>query len=382
VVTIDDIRPLALSLPRTSEALVRDRVKFRVGSIVWLAFSPDETLMGFAFPKEEREALVASEPDKFLMPDQANMRYHWVVVRLDAIDLQEMRELVVDAWRMVVPKRVAAEHIDGQVLHGGMANPGAVVRVGNEVRRPSSAHTESIFALVRHARDNGFTEAPEPLGLDELGRERWEFVSGDVPIPPFPPWSQTDELLASTAALLRRFHEAVADFSPPAGAAWNTELAYLPGVPDESADAAIVGHNDVCPENVICRDGAAVALIDFDFAAPTHRLHDLGQLAKMWIPLEPDEDAARTGRAGLDRRHRLRIAADAYGLSATEREPFLSIVVDTIHRGSLFVKKRIERGEQVFIDAWKAGGGQARYDRRSAWIDDNYDDLLAALVGS
>ena len=342
----------------------------------------DETLMGYAFPKEEREALVAAEPDKFMMPDQANMRYHWVVVRLDAIDLQEMRELVVDAWRMVVPKRVAAEHIDGQVLHGGMANPGAVVRVGDEVRRPSSAHTESIFALVRHARDNGFAEAPEPLGLDELGRERWEFVPGDVPIPPFPQWSQTDELLASTAALLRRFHEAVADFSPPDGAAWNTELAYLPGIPSESADTAIVGHNDVCPENVICRDGAAVALIDFDFAAPTHRLHDLGQLAKMWIPLEPDEDAARTGRAGLDRRHRLRIAADAYGLAKTEREQFLSIVVDTIHRGSLFVQKRIERGEQVFIDAWKAGGGQARYDRRSTWIDDNYDDFLAALTRS
>ena len=109
--TVGDVRDLALSLPRTHEALVRDRVKFRVGRIVYLAFSPDETLMGFAFPKEERDALVASEPDKFLMPPRSDLRYHWVVVRLSAIDDVEMREIVLDAWRMVVPKRVAAAHL-------------------------------------------------------------------------------------------------------------------------------------------------------------------------------------------------------------------------------------------------------------------------------
>jgi len=111
VVTIDDVRALASTLPRSYEALVRDRVKFRVGRIVYLAFSRDDTMMGFAFPKEEREALIASEPDKFLMPKKSDQRYHWVVVRLAAIDEDEMRELVLDAWRMVVPKRVAAEHL-------------------------------------------------------------------------------------------------------------------------------------------------------------------------------------------------------------------------------------------------------------------------------
>lgn len=108
--TIEAVRELALSLPRSYEALVHDRVKFRVGRIVYLAFSRDETVMGFAFPKEEREALVRSEPDKFLMPSRGDLRYHWVEVRLDAIDDDEMRELVLDAWRMVVPKRVAAAY--------------------------------------------------------------------------------------------------------------------------------------------------------------------------------------------------------------------------------------------------------------------------------
>ena len=109
--SLDAVRTLAMSLPRTTEALVRDRVKFRVGQIVYLAFSWDETLMGFAFPKEERDALVASEPHKFQMPETSDLRYNWVVVALDAIDDEEMRELVEDAWRMVVPKRVAAERL-------------------------------------------------------------------------------------------------------------------------------------------------------------------------------------------------------------------------------------------------------------------------------
>ena len=110
-VTIDDVRELASTLPRSYEVLVRDRVKFRVGRLVYVAFSRDETLMGFGFPKEEREALVASEPHKFMLPKQSDMRYHWVVVRLAEIDHDEMEELVLDAWRMVVPKKVAAEHL-------------------------------------------------------------------------------------------------------------------------------------------------------------------------------------------------------------------------------------------------------------------------------
>ena len=106
--TIDDVRLLALSLPRTTEALVRGRVKFRVGRIVYVAFSHDETEMGFAFPKEERVWLVGTEPEKFVMPGQSDLRYNWVVARLAALEAGEMRELVFDAWRMVVPKSLAA----------------------------------------------------------------------------------------------------------------------------------------------------------------------------------------------------------------------------------------------------------------------------------
>ena len=109
--TTEDVRRIAMSLPRTTEHLIRDRVKFRVGSLVYVALSRDEELMGFAFPKDERAALVASDPDRFLMPIPSDERYHWVRVRLDSVDVDELRELVEDAWRMVVPKRVAREHL-------------------------------------------------------------------------------------------------------------------------------------------------------------------------------------------------------------------------------------------------------------------------------
>ena len=111
MVTIADVRAIAENLPRSYEVLVRDRVKFRVGRLVYLAFSRDESLMGFAFPKEEREGLIASEPDKFMMPKRADQRYNWVVVRLSTLDPAELKEIVEEAWRMVVPKKVAREQL-------------------------------------------------------------------------------------------------------------------------------------------------------------------------------------------------------------------------------------------------------------------------------
>ncbi|MFI0451084.1 MmcQ/YjbR family DNA-binding protein [Actinomadura sp. 6N118] len=111
MVTVEDVRRLALTLPRTSEHLIRDCVKFRVGQIVYVAFSADETIMGFAFPKEERAALIESEPTKFHLPRLSDQRFNWVNAWTAELDEPEMRELVIDAWRMVVPKKVAAARL-------------------------------------------------------------------------------------------------------------------------------------------------------------------------------------------------------------------------------------------------------------------------------
>jgi hypothetical protein len=118
-VTVDDVRRLALSLPRTTEHLVRDRVKFRVGRLVYVAFSRDETQMGFGYPKDARASLVAAEPDKFLMPATADLRYNWVEVRLAALDVDEMTELVTEAWAMCVPRSLAREYFASRQQPGG-----------------------------------------------------------------------------------------------------------------------------------------------------------------------------------------------------------------------------------------------------------------------
>jgi len=114
MVTVDDVRRLAETLPRSYEVMVGGRVKFRVGRIVYLSFSRDHTVMGFAFPKEERGWLIGGSPEKFMHPSASDMRYHWVLARLKALGADEMRELVIDAWRMVVPKQVAAAYVESQ----------------------------------------------------------------------------------------------------------------------------------------------------------------------------------------------------------------------------------------------------------------------------
>jgi hypothetical protein len=111
VTSVEQVRALALTLPRAYEVLVRDRVKFRVGSLVFVAFSRDETLMGVGFPKEERAALVASDPDRFLLPPTSDLRFNWVLARLALLEDDEMHELVTDAWRMVVPRFLARDRL-------------------------------------------------------------------------------------------------------------------------------------------------------------------------------------------------------------------------------------------------------------------------------
>ena len=116
---IDDVRPLGAELERSYPVYVRGRLKFRVGQIVYVAFSLDETVMGFAFPKEEREALVLGEPGRFHLPAESDLRFHWVHADLAALEPLEARELVVDAWRMVVPRKVSASYDLGHPLGPG-----------------------------------------------------------------------------------------------------------------------------------------------------------------------------------------------------------------------------------------------------------------------
>jgi hypothetical protein len=249
---------------------------------------------------------------------------------------------------------------DEEVLRGGIANAGAVRRVGDVVLRPANHNSATIHALLRHVRSAGFDGVPEPMALDPGAEEQLAFIPGDVPCPPFPAWSQTDGALASTVQLLRRFHDATAGFVAPDGANWSQEMADPDG-------GDVICHNDVCPENVVFRAGVAVALLDFDFAAPGSRLFDLARLALMTVPIDAPEDAARTARVGLDPFARLRVAADAYGLPP-DRAALVDAVERNVASGGVFLQGRIDNGEAAFVTMLADMGGMERYDRRRAWF--------------
>jgi Phosphotransferase enzyme family len=259
-----------------------------------------------------------------------------------------------------------------EVLAGGVANAGAVVRQGAHVLRPSNPHTPSIHRFLGALRDAGFDGASEPVGVDPDGRERLVFIPGDVAVPPYPEWFQGDGVLVSIAELMRRMHEAARSFDPT-GESWSEEMA-------DSARSTIVVHNDICPENVVCRDGQGVAFLDFDFAAPGRPIYDLAQMVRMCGPVDDDVNAARLGWAPADRPARVRLAADAYGLDAKDRQVLLAILHDSIVWGGEFLRRRIEVGDPNFIQMWEEMGGQERYDRRNQWWIDERPAFERALA--
>lgn len=265
-----------------------------------------------------------------------------------------------------------------EVLAGGIANAGSVVRDGDHVLRPSNAHTPTIHALLRFLRQEGFEGASNPIGVDNDGRERLEHIDGDVAVPPYPAWAESDMALATAAALLRRFHDVSARFVPPPDATWSDEMAD-PHAAGADPSELVIGHNDVCLENLVYRDRVAVGLLDFDFAAPGRRVHDLATFARMNVPIDTDDDARLLGRVGpFEPARRLRIVADAYGLMP-DRTPFLDALAVGVQRGGEFLQRRLDEGNEAFRAMVAATGGMAKFDRRRAWFSANRHHLAAAL---
>jgi hypothetical protein len=261
---------------------------------------------------------------------------------------------------------------DEQLLTGGVANAGRVSRRGNHVLRPANPYTPAIHRFLSWLADSGFRGASVPAGFDADGRERLVFIPGEVPVPPYPLWAQADEALASTAALIRRFHDFARGFDP-SGLTWSPELADAQGGP-------VVCHNDVCLENVVFREGTAVGLLDFDFAAPGRPVYDVAQFARMCVPVDEDANAARLGWEPADRPARLRLVADAYGLDAARRAALLATIAQSMARGGEFVRRRVEAGDPNFIAMWNDMGGQDRFDRRRLWWDEHAGTFEAALA--
>jgi len=251
---------------------------------------------------------------------------------------------------------------------GGTANRGKIVRSGDTVRRPLRPTSSATHALLRHLEEVGFDGAPAFLGIDEAGREVLEYMAGTAPMSPYPDWALTDEALASLAVLLRRFHDAATNFAP-------LQLTWDRPVPAPFRTAQ-VSHNDPNLDNVVFRDGVAVALIDFDLAGPGSRTWDLALAARLWCPLRAETDVPdlRQGR-GLAR---LRIFLDAYQADVEQRSRLVDAVLLSHTWAYDHVAREVARGHAAFAEHWIAGQARLRAERTWQWLRDHHDDLTRA----
>lgn len=254
-------------------------------------------------------------------------------------------------------------------LEGGTSNRGLVVRVDGTVRRPQTAASPAAHALLRHLERVGFDGAPRFLGEDELGREVLSYIHGDVATVPYPAWATTDSALVSVAHLLRRYHEAVRTFDPD-GYAWPTPVP----APYRERFAS---HNDPNLDNVVFRDGEAVALIDFDLAGPGSSIWDVALAARLWVPLRdpcdvPDHRAERAAE-------RLRMVADAYGLADDDRARLAAAARDTHGWCYDIVRTGAEQGRPGYALYWTQEA-QAHDARGRRWLERMTAILQQALL--
>lgn len=245
---------------------------------------------------------------------------------------------------------------------------GGVVRVGDTVRRPVRAHSPAVHALLRHLEAAGFDGAPRFLGMDGQGREVLSYVDGVTPPHPLPAYAVGDNALVGVARLLRRYHDAVAGFVLPEGTAFDTRAAS-----NFDDEPELVGHCDLTPDNVVFRDGAPVAMIDFDLARPTTRLFDVVTTLRHWAPIaDPiDRDPAhRDIPVGL----RIARFCAAYGLDAHERTRVLPALRTRLERSHTAMQARAKTLGGPWSRMWSQGAG-LRLTRARDWLDLHWDAL-------
>ncbi|MFC8733708.1 phosphotransferase [Luteimicrobium sp. NPDC057192] len=264
------------------------------------------------------------------------------------------------------------------LLPGGDVTVG-VVRVGATVRRPTNPNSPYVHALLRHLEAVGFDGAPRFLGLDAQGRETLTFVDGEVAGRPRPDWIADEDRLVSLARLVRRYDDATSSFVPPDDVRPDRGIADSPGTPPEPAgEPEIAGHLDITPENVVFRDGRAVALIDFDLAGPATRADELVNLLLWWAPLFDPADRDPLLR-DVDVERRVRLALDAYGASDADRERVVDVALARTARAWFLMRHRAETLGGGWARMWDEGVGDVILRRRT-WLEENGDALRAACA--
>jgi len=269
------------------------------------------------------------------------------------------------------PASVPAQPEPSEPLAGG--NLGPVVKVGDTVRRVAGPWTPTVHAVMRHLRAAGFDLVPEPLGIDDLGREVLQYIPGETAgqFPAWPDWLWTDSLLEQVGGAVRRFHDAVAGFRP-AGAIWRLSAGgFRPG--------DIVCHNDIAPYNVVCRDGQLAGIIDWDIVAPGPPIWDVAFCAWHWAPLYPPDSLGWPGAAPPESAvaRRLKLLCDSYRLQ--HRSGLLDVVEARILASRDGILEGARRGEEAFVRL-EAEGHAVEMERTLAYVAAVKDRLQDGLV--
>jgi Phosphotransferase enzyme family len=259
-----------------------------------------------------------------------------------------------------------------ELLRGGLANAGKVVRVGSTVRRPFASNGPAVVAFLSHLAEVGFEGVPRFHGIDPKGRGIFDYVEGDVDRDTNPVWARnSDALLASVARLQRRLHDAARSFNQESDAVWDRGLAA-----PSPWTTNLVSHNDLCISNVVVRDGAAAAFIDFDFAAPTHPLWDVAVALRHWVPVKASIDDEPTRRLGLDQVERFRSYCDVYGARAGDRELIVEMLGVFLDQALVSMRTRFEAGIPAYVEIWVNGGYPEQNRRSRTWVTEHARRLI------
>jgi hypothetical protein len=263
-------------------------------------------------------------------------------------------------------------------LTGGDVTEG-LVRAGDTVRRALGRNAPYVHALLEHLEAVGFEGAPRYLGVDTAGREVLTFVEGEVAGRPHPDWIADERRLVSIGRLVRAYDDATLGFRVPAGVLCDPGLAYPAGLPPEpDHEPEIIAHLDITPENLVFREGAAYALIDFDLARPAARVDELYNAMLWWGPLNEPQDVAPALR-GVNVPRRCRMLADAYGMTERDRLRLVEVAVLRTRRSWFVMKHRAELDGGGWQRMWDEGVGDI-IKRREAWLDRNGAAVEAALT--
>ncbi|MBO0728778.1 MAG: aminoglycoside phosphotransferase family protein [Acidimicrobiaceae bacterium] len=224
-----------------------------------------------------------------------------------------------------------------------------VVKIGDTVHRPAGPWTPTVHALLRHVRANGFGLAPEPLGMDDRGREVLSYIPGHTVGDglPWPAWTWDDELLMDVGRATARYHGAVAGFRPAGVVPWQFG-------PSELQADQIVCHHDIAPYNVVVADGRLQGIIDWDLIGPGTTRSDLAFVAWQWVPLQHPAVARMFGWHGVDDlARRLNLLLDAYGLQ--QRDGFIDDVIARMHLNRDGMLRKAAEGVPAYIRLVEAG---------------------------